>query len=167
MAAGKEFRIWEMTMIEVLETSPLFVMTLDVGYGRAVHLGGKPFEGRSVYPVDGGTVTGARIKGTVDGGADWVTWRPDGAMIIDVRITLRTEDGATIGMTYQGLADGTPEMMARFRSRDLVGPDDIYTRTAIRFETSHPDYLWMNSIIAIGKGMRTASGPVYHVFAID
>ena len=36
-------------MIDVLETAPLFVMRLDVGYPRAVHLG-SPFEqGRSVF----------------------------------------------------------------------------------------------------------------------
>jgi hypothetical protein len=153
-------------MIDVLETAPLFVMRLDVGYPRAVHLG-SPFEqGRSVFPVEGGDIVGDRITGKVIDGADWVTWRYDGAMIIDVRLTAQTDDGATIGLTYEGLAHADEETMRRFRGRDLLGEDEVYTRTAIRFETSHPNYTWLNSIIAIGKGMRTAEGPVYHVFEI-
>ncbi|MDJ0979701.1 MAG: DUF3237 domain-containing protein [Erythrobacter sp.] len=153
-------------MIDVLETAPLFVMKLDVGYARAVHLG-SPFErGRSVFPVEGGSISGDRINGAVIGGADWVTWRDDGAMIIDVRITAETDDGASIGLVYKGLAHADKETMQRFRGRELLGADEVYTRTAIRFETSHPGYTWLNSIIAIGKGMRTAEGPVYHVFEI-
>lgn len=153
-------------MIDILETAPLFVMRLDVGYPRAVHLG-SPFErGRSVFPVEGGDITGDRINGKVISGADWVTWRDDGAMIIDVRLTAQTDDGASIGLTYEGLAHADEETMRRFRGRDLLRDDEVYTRTAIRFETSHPDYTWLNSIIAIGKGMRAAEGPVYHVFEI-
>lgn len=153
-------------MIDVLETAPLFVMKLDVGYPRAVHLG-VPFErGRSVFPVEGGTISGDRLNAVVIGGADWVTWRGDGAMIIDVRITARTDDGASIGLVYEGLAHADEDTMRRFREREMLGADEVYTRTAIRFETSHPDYTWLNSIIAVGKGMRTAEGPVYHVFEI-
>jgi hypothetical protein len=153
-------------MIDVLKTEPLFVMRLDVGYPRAVHLG-SPFEhGRSVFPVEGGTISGGRVNGTVVGGADWVTWRDDGAMIIDVRITAKTDDGASIGLVYEGLAHADDETMRRFRGRELLGADEVYTRTTIRFETSHTSYAWLNSIIAIGKGMRTAEGPVYHVFEI-
>jgi cation transport regulator ChaC len=153
-------------MIDILETAPLFVMKLDVGYARAVHLGSGAFKGRSVFPVEGGIVAGDRVNGSVDGGADWVTWRDDGAMLIDVRITLRTDDGASIGMIYEGIAHADNDTMDRFRTREALGADEVYTRTAVRFETSHRDYLWLNSIIAVAKGMRTDAGPMYHVFEI-
>ncbi|MES2336900.1 MAG: DUF3237 domain-containing protein [Pseudomonadota bacterium] len=154
-------------MIETLRHAPLFVLKLNVGYDRAVHVGDPRAGGRSVFPVDGGSFEGARMRGLVDpGGADWVTWRGDGAMLIDVRLTLTTHDGAAIGMTYQGLAHGEPAAMARFRSRELLAFQDIHVRTAIRFETGDPRYADLNTLIAIGQGMRTAEGPVYHVFAI-
>lgn len=148
-------------MIDILTSAPLFVMRLDVAYDRAAHLGE-----RSVFPVTGGSFTGARLRGVVEGGADWVRWRGDGAMLIDVRLTLRTDAGAAIGMTYEGLAHGPPDAMARFRARELLAFEDIYTRTAVRFETRDVDLAWLNSVIAIGQGMRTAEGPVYHVFEI-
>lgn len=148
-------------MIDTLTTAPLFVMRLDVGYDRAAHLGE-----RSVFPVLGGSFAGERLRGHVEGGADWVRWRGDGAMLIDVHLTLKTDGGAAIGMTYQGLANGAPDAMARFRARELLAFDEIYTRTAIRFETRDERLAWLNSIIAVGQGMRTAEGPVYHVFEI-
>lgn len=154
-------------MIDKLTSTPLFVLKLNVGYARAVHLGGTPGGGRSIFPVEGGTFEGARLRGTVGAGADWVTWRADGAMIIDVRLTLATDDGAAIGMTYLGLAHADAATMARFRSRELLDAGDVYVRTTPRFETSDPRYAWLNTIVTVAKGMRTAEGPVYHVFAID
>ena len=154
-------------MIDTLKWSPLFVMKLDVGYAKAIHLGDAPGGGRSVFPVDGGSFSGERLRGTVGAGADWVTWRRDGAMIIDVRLTLTTDDGANIGMHYLGLAAGDEATMQRFRSRELLGPDEIYVRTTPRFETADPRYAWLNTMIAVANGMRTAEGPIYHVFAVD
>ena len=154
-------------MIDTLTATPLFVMKLDVAYARAVHLGATPGGGRSIFPVDGGSFEGARLKGSVGPGADWVTWRSDGAMIIDVRLTLQTDDGAAIGMRYEGIAHGDEAAMQRFRSRELLGPDEVYVRTVPKFETSDPRYAWLSSIVAVAKGMRTAEGPVYHVFAVD
>ena len=153
-------------MIEVLESMPLFVLKLDVGYARAVHLGEGPTGGRSVFPVEGGSFAGERLRGTVIAGADWVTWRSDGAMIIDVRLTLRTDDDASIGMSYLGLAYADAATMARFRSRELLSADEVHVRTTPRFETGDSRYTWLNTLVAVAKGMRTAEGPLYHVFAI-
>lgn len=148
-------------MIETLRSEPLFVLRLDVGYDAATRLGE-----RAVFPVRGGRFDGDRLRGTVDGGADWVRWRDDGAMLIDVRLTLTTDAGAAIGMMYEGLAHAAPQAMARFRARELLAFEDVYVRTAIRFATADPALAWLNSVLAVGQGMRTQEGPVYHVFAI-
>jgi len=149
-------------MIDVLRASPLFELRLDVAYDAAAHVGE-----RSVFPVRGGSFAGERLNGRVVEGADWVRWRGDGAMLIDVRLTLVTDGGAAIGMAYEGLARAQPHAMERFRRRELLPFDAIYIRTAIRFETVASDLLWLNDIIAVGQGMRTEKGPLYHVFTID
>ncbi|MPQ96487.1 DUF3237 family protein [Modestobacter sp. I12A-02628] len=143
-------------------------MELQVGYDRAQPIGATAAGWRGVYPVDGGTVTGERVNGTVQpGGADWVTQRSDGVMVIDVRLTLATDDGAVIGMTYTGLARGrTPELTERFRRRELLGYDDFYLRTTPRFETGDARYAWLNGLVAVANGERTATGGRYQVFAI-
>lgn len=155
-------------MIEALTHQPLFVMDLQVGYESSHLIGTTAVGFRGVYPVDGGTFEGARLRGTVDaGGADWVTQRSDGLMLIDVRITLRTDDGATIGMTYPGVARAkSAALMERFRRRELLSYDEFYLRTTPRFETGDDRYAWLNGIIAVSNGQRTEQGGLYHVFEI-
>ncbi len=155
-------------MIESLGWEPLFVMELIVGYDRAQRFGKTPLGERAAFPVDGGTFEGARLRGTVNaGGADWITIRSDGVMMIDVRLTLTTHDNALIGMTYTGLARARdPQANARFRNRELLSYEETYLHTTPRFETGDPRYSWLNEIIAVTNGVRSATGGTYHVFAI-
>jgi hypothetical protein len=154
-------------MIEELSWEPLFVMNLLVGRDRAQSIGATAAGGRGVYPVDGGTFEGPRLRGTVNTGADWVTMRPDTTMLIDVRLTLRTEDGATIGMVYTGLArPHDPANNSRFLNREILPYEDMYLHTTPRFETGDDRYGWLNGIIAVTNGRRTEAGGQYHVFAI-
>lgn len=155
-------------MIEQLKWEPLFVMRLNVAYARAQRVGAAPGGNRGIFPVDGGTFEGPRMRGVVlPDGADWVTWRPDGTMIIDVRTSLQTDDGALIAMSYVGLATGRKEgAMDRFAKRESVPYEDIYARTTPRFETADPRYDWLNRVIAVANGFRSPEGPMYHVFEI-
>jgi hypothetical protein len=155
-------------MTDTLAYRPLFTMHLDVAYARARMLGDVPGGRRAVFPVDGGRFEGERLRGTVLGdGADWVTWRADGAMVIDVRLVLRTDDDALIGMHYIGLLYGrTPEARAAMQRRETVSYEESYIRTTPRFETSDPRYEWLNRVIAVANGHRAADGPMYQVFEI-
>lgn len=155
-------------MIEELRWEPLFVLRLNVAYDRAQRIGAGPLGARAIFPVDGGAFEGPRLKGRVlPDGADWVTFRSDGAMLIDVRTALETDDGAVIGLTYHGMAVGrTPEATARFGRREEVAYEDLYARTTPRFETSHAKYQWLNRVIAVANGHRTETGPIYHVFQV-
>lgn len=155
-------------MIDELTAEPLFVMELLVGYGDAQPIGSTAVGHRGVYPVDGGTFAGARLCGTVNpGGADWVTQRADGLMLIDVRLTLRTDDGATIGMVYTGVAQArSAELMARFRRRELLSYEEFSLHTTPRFETGDERYSWLNGTVAVANGERTVTGGRYHVFAV-
>lgn len=155
-------------MIDQLRWEPLFVMELTVGYDRAQPLGRTPLGERGVYPVDGGRFEGTRLRGIVNpGGADWITHRADGNMMIDVRLTLTTDDGALIGMTYTGLARAQQtDSNAGFRDRAQLSYEDTFLHTTPRFETGDERYGWINGVIAVTNGMRTPAGGVYHVFQI-
>ncbi len=150
-----------------LDAHLLFKLDLDIGYGQVQNIGATTAGRRIVAPVDGGTFEGARLRGTVlPGGADWVTFRSDGAMMIDVRLTLKTDDDALILMFYRGIAHAPPDVMAAFNRREAVPAAAVYVRTTPRFETSAPKYDWLNRIVAVAKGRRTTSGPTYNVFEI-
>jgi uncharacterized protein DUF3237 len=52
---------------------------------------------RQIYVVKGGTADGPRLKADVlPGGGDWGIMRPDNFIQLDVRATMRADDGALI-----------------------------------------------------------------------
>ena len=145
---------------DALRTRPLFAMRLSVDGFLTV--GGPAGNERRVANVPGGSFEGARLRGEVlPGGSDWQTLRGDGAVLLDARIVLRTPDKALIAMTYAGVRRGAPEIMAQLGRGEPVDPAEYYFRITARFETSHPDLDWLNTIIAIGVGERLPEGPSY------
>jgi hypothetical protein len=148
-----------------IRTRPLFALRLQVAEMQPI--GPAPAGERRVGVVAGGTFQGARLSGTVlSGGSDWIIARPDGAWTLDVRLVLKTTDGALIGMTYKGLRHGSAEVMAKVARGEPVPPEDLYFRTVIQFETAAPAYAWLNRCFAIGVGRRPPEGPVYEVFEL-
>ncbi|WP_395619029.1 DUF3237 domain-containing protein, partial [Sphingorhabdus sp.] len=86
-----------------LQHRHLIQMTLTVDFAGMVSIGQTPAGMRRIAPVTGGHFRGERLNGTVlPGGNDWVINRNDGVMVVDVRLTLQTDDGALIYLTYQG-----------------------------------------------------------------
>ncbi len=152
---------------DTLHSTHLLTLHLDVAFGDILTIGMTPLGRRRIAPITGGRFGGARLNGQVlPGGADWVTDRADGAMIIDVRIALRTDDGAAIYMTYQGTFMATPDAMARFRQGALLAENDYKLRTIVRFECGAPAYAWLNTLLAIGVGQQTRTGPIYTIHEI-
>ncbi len=144
---------------------PIFVMRLNVRKLQVV--GPAPGGLRRVGVVFGGAFAGERLSGEVlDGGNDWQIVRSDGSTTLDVRLVLKTTDGAMIGMTYRGIRRGPSDIVARIEAGEVVEPSSYYFRIAPFFETPSPQYDWLNGIAAVGIGHRFADGPVYSVFEI-
>jgi hypothetical protein len=151
--------------VSVIHTKSLFAMRVEVA--ALLCVGGPPGLGRRVGPITGGTVDGARIRGTIlPNGSDWQIERSDGALTLDGRIVISTEDGALIAMTYTGLRHGPADTMARLNRGENVDATSYYFRIAARFSTSAPRYEWVNRILAFGVGDRGAHGPLYEVYEI-
>ena len=155
-------------MFKELKSEHLMSMQLNVAFNRARQIGMAPLGRRGIYPVDGGRFEGKRLRGMVlHDGIDWVTWRSDRAMVIDVRLALETDDGALIAMSYVGLSyQRTDEARAAVKQGDLVAYEHTYVRTTPRFETSDPRYEWLNRVIAVANGHRGPDGALYEIFEI-
>ena len=122
---------------------------------RPVVAGG-PLGTKVAVTVSGGTFVGPKINATTPegvAGGDWLTILADGRFSLDVRLSLRTDDGADIYVTYTGF--GTP-------SDD--GPAAI--RTAPRFETGDERYAWLNGLFCVAIGETTPEGVTYEVYAV-
>jgi hypothetical protein len=108
---------------------------------------------RVIVPVSGGTFEGAKLKGTVLPGGDWIIRRPDGSSVLDVRIILQTDDAQKIYMQYRGIS---------YTPKD--GPQ--YWRIVPVFETGAEKYAWLNNIIAVGVHRTLAGKVAYRIFQI-
>jgi Protein of unknown function (DUF3237) len=148
-----------------VRTKPMFAMRLDVR--PMLIVGATPGAYRRVGVVTGGSFEGERLSGAVlDGSSDWQTVRNDDSTTLNVRLVLKTEDGALIGMTYQGLRHGPADIIARIEKGEVVDPASYYFRINPLFETEAAKYDWINRVIAVGIGHRFADGPVYSVFEV-
>ena len=148
-----------------IQTRRLF--TFCAVAGEAQQAGETPHGQRIIVPIASGTFEGERLRGTLAlGGSDWMTLRPDGMTTLDVRVVLLTDDSAQILMTYHGLRHGPPEVMARLAAGEPVDPSEYYLRTTLYFETSAPEYLWLNKIVGVAAGHRPPAGPIYEVFEV-
>ena len=131
---------------ESLPVEHLFTLTGDVS--RAATITGGPGGTRVIVSCTGGVFEGPRLKGTVEGpSGDWVRLGSDGTLRLDVRLLLRTDDGAAILMTYTGL-----------------GTDGGATiRAAPVFETGDERYAWLNAVQGVATGSSGGGHVTYHV----
>jgi hypothetical protein len=111
---------------------------------------------RVTVTVTEATFVGPKINATaVPGvaGADWPLVRSDGTLLLDVRLNLRTDDGADIFVSYTGI--GTP-----------IGDGLFNIRTAPTFQTGDPRYAWLNNALGVGIGTSNPTGVVYDIYAV-
>ena len=150
-----------------LEHQHLMTLTLAVDFAGMIDIGAVPVGRRRIAPVTGGRFAGPRLAGSVlPGGADWVINRADGVMLIDVRLTLKTDDGAPIYLAYQGRFAATSEAMARFGKGALLAPGEYSLAITARLECGDTRYDWLNDLVIAGTGEQTLAGPIYSLFAI-
>jgi hypothetical protein len=142
-------------------------MTLEVAVAAPQKVGTVPHGTRATAAITSGTFEGPRLRGKVlAGGGDWTLLRADGVLELDLRLTLETHDGALIHMASFGLRHGPADVLAALARGESVEPSRYYFRTAPRFETSAPDYAFLNRLVAIALGDRRARGPIYSIFEI-
>ena len=132
-----------------IELIPLANATIAAGDRYKIDDG--PFGNRVIAGIRTGRWDGERLRGTIVGpGADWAMPGPGGAMLLDVRQVVQTDDGAVIYVTYHGRADRT-------RGTYTIAPT---------FETSDERYVWLNAVQAVGKGRLTDAGIVYEIYEV-
>jgi hypothetical protein len=144
------------------------LMTMHVRVGTPVNIGPVPYGTRRTAPLVGGTFEGPRLRGTIlpESSADWQLLRSDGVLEMDVRFTLRTDDGALISMRSFGLRHGPPAVIAAIGRGETVDASTYYFRTMPRFETAHAAYSFLNRVIAVATGDRRPDGPVYTIHEV-
>ena len=69
-----------------------------------IEVGAGPAGTRMIFEIASVEVKGDRLSGEMLGtaAADWITVGPEGTGTLDIRETIRTDDGAIIFVQYQG-----------------------------------------------------------------
>jgi len=161
-------------MGEGLESAFLCEVSIELEDGAPVPVGHTPWRNRRVSDIASGEFNGPRLRGRVRrSGADWsegATARDGGiATLLDVRSLWQTEDGELIYVSYGGRLVVPKSVVPAFADPHTVGdvdPGRYYFRIAPLFETASERYGWLNEIVAVGIGRRTAGGVDYRIFEI-
>ncbi|PWU04036.1 MAG: DUF3237 domain-containing protein [Terriglobia bacterium] len=135
--------------------SPAFeyLGTLRAETGTRTVIENGPQGTRTIVQVVGGRFEGPRLKATVQTPAgDWITNRADGSYRLDVRLTLKTDDGALILVTYNGIGQTTNAGAS--------------LRVAPLFETGDSRYVWLTRLQAVGVGERVGTTVKYDIYAL-
>lgn len=149
-----------------LQWRPLFTVRIELHPIQEV--GQTPVGYRRVFPVSGGSFEGERLRGSIlpHAGSDWLVRRADGASQQDVRLTLETDDGALILMSYRGVRHSSPDVAAKLARGEPVEKSEYYLRTVPFFETASTRYAWLNTIVSVGVGERLSTSVAYEVFEV-
>ncbi len=115
--------------------------TVDLQVHSPAMIGEGPGGKRMIVDIAVMSLQGERLRAELEGhaAADWLTIAQNIATI-DVRATVRTDDGALIYVRYSGRSDVTHGLGS---APVIVAPT---------FEASDERYLWLNAVQAIGKG---------------
>ena len=128
--------------------------TITAQLGQQIELGSGPKGVRLISDVVSVEVDSDRVKASLatNDAADWLTISDNGTLgCLDVRFTLKTDDGAYIYVEYSGRAEMETGQIA----------------TAPTFQTSHEKYRWMNGLQAVAAGVVDGSGVlIYSLYEV-
>jgi hypothetical protein len=142
-----------------------YLMTLELSCEP-----GHPMGQKLVVSCPGGSAHGPKINGTlIPPAGDWLTPVSELLYRLDVRGTLKTDDGELILVEYGGVISTSKEAFDRFAKGEVIAAKDMYFMTALKFSTSSKKYDWLNHIQAVGKmvSVQAGKGVKYDVFTVQ
>lgn len=141
---------FERPMINALPVEHLCDLSIDLEPGQMIPT---PLGTRLTFVVKGGRFEGRGFRGSMlPGGGDWVSVGADGISRMDVRATLRTDDGVLIHYESHGVLGFPVGGRERLAKGERLSFDETYVRPTPRFETSDERYAWLGGIVTVGYG---------------
>jgi Protein of unknown function (DUF3237) len=142
--------LFDRALISALPVEHLCDLSIDLELGQVI---ATSLGTRMTFVVKGGRFEGPRLRGEMlPGGGDWVSLGTDGISRMDVRATLRTDDGVLIHYESHGILRFPADGRQRMANGERLSFDDSYVRPTPRFETSDERYSWLGGIVTVGYG---------------
>ncbi|QLL08928.1 DUF3237 domain-containing protein [Mycobacterium vicinigordonae] len=129
---------------------PLCHVRYELAEPIAVSTG--PAGSRTIGEITSARYEGERLRASLKGraAADWAFVEPSGRVLVDARLTLRTDDDAIILVTYTG--------------RMNAATAGVYS--AMYFETGDERYEWLTRILGVAKGSFAGESLQYDVYEV-
>ena len=145
-----------------------FAFELRARVGNPVEVGQVTHGRRRIVPIEGGTIKGPLLNGTIPaGGADWQTIQPDGFTELDTRYPIKTDKDELVYVQNGGIRTAAPDVMQKLLAGQTVDPKLVYFRTQPKFETSAPALQWLAKSLFIGTGERYPNEVVIRFFKVE
>jgi uncharacterized protein DUF3237 len=145
-----------------------FAFELRARVGNPIEVGQVTHGRRRIVPIEGGTVKGPQLNGTVPaGGADWQTIQADGFTELDTRYTIETDKKELVYVQNAGIRTAAPDVMQKLLAGQTVDPKLVYFRTQPKFETSAASLQWLTKSLFIGVGERYPNEVVIRFFKVE
>ncbi|MFT4571937.1 MAG: hypothetical protein ACI8TX_003476 [Hyphomicrobiaceae bacterium] len=151
-----------MTMSTKLESEFLFLLEGDISAPLQAN------ENLLIFDIAQATIDGPKIKGeVVPPRGDWIRIMPNGNWRLDVRFTIRTDDGHFIYCSYTGVLRMDEGLAERIGAGESIPGEEMYFRSTPYFETTSEKYGWLNDIASVGRMASFGGGKArYEVFTI-
>jgi hypothetical protein len=126
-----------------------------------------------VNVLPGGTFKGPGIQGKIIApSGDWLRTMPSGALRQEAKLTLETDDGAFIYMSYVGVVAMSKEAGEALARGEIVTDKSVpYFINTPLFQTSSEKYSWLNKVQTVGKMVELKRTPAeayvkYDIFVL-
>lgn len=154
----------QLPLVEALPVQHLFDISVNLSPAQVIPT---PTGLRMVFITTGGHVEGPRLTGEIlPGGGDWLLIGSDGAGRVDVRATIRTDDGTLIHYESRGIIKIPPGGLDRLASGEILPFADTYIRTTPKFETSDERYAWLNEVVTLGYNVLSPNHIDYRIYGV-
>jgi Protein of unknown function (DUF3237) len=115
------------------------------------------------WPPLSGVLDGPAFHATVvPGGKHQTTIRSDGIGIVDASVSVRTSDGALIGLYHSGTVDYGKNWATTLARETWASA--LPVRTHIQMLTAEPKYRWLNRLFCVSVGEVR---PAEHIYSYD
>ena len=147
-AVKPEMTLFDRPLLDALPVQHLCDASIDL---EPAHVIPTALGTRLTFIQKRGRLDGARLRGDLlPGGGDWASLGSDGINRLDIRATIRTDDGVLIHFEARGVSKLPTDGRQRLAGGARLPFDETYVRTMPRFETADPRYAWLSALVIVG-----------------
>lgn len=164
IAVKPETSLFDRALLDALPVEHLCDLSIDLEPAQVIPTS---LGTRMTFIARSGRLDGSRLRGDLlPGGGDWATLGSDGVNRLDVRATIRTDDGVLIHLECRGVVKLPADGRKRLASGARVSFDESYVRTTPRFETADTRYAWLNGLVIVGYNELSPNHIDYRMYQV-